>query len=129
MKSFQLHLTNKLLSSSNREFVLDDSVNCNEASDAVQFWLAVSEIKSLMGQYMYQNLSTLALQLLSIPVSNADSERVFSLVRLIKTDYRASLSTETLSALIGCQCCEGVAYPDSLLITAKRCTSVRNMGK
>ena len=32
------------------EFVLDDSVNCNEASDAVQFWLAVSELKSPQGR-------------------------------------------------------------------------------
>ena len=28
------------------EFVLDDSVNCNEAIDAVQFWQDVSELKS-----------------------------------------------------------------------------------
>ena len=104
------------------EFVLDDSVNCNEAIDAVQFCLDVSELKSPMGQYMYKNLSTLILQLLSISVSNANSESVFSLVRCIKTDFRASLA---LSALIGChfnrdcKCCEGVKYPDSILIAVK----------
>ena len=53
------------------------------------------------GRAEYSNLATLAL-LLAIPASNADSERVFSLVRRVKTDFRASLSTETLSSLISC---------------------------
>lgn len=58
-------------------------------------------------------LSSLALNHLLIPASNADSERVLSLVRRFKTDFRASLFTEMLSALIGChlnktfECCEG----------------------
>ncbi len=82
---------------------------------------------------LYKNLATLALQLISTPVSNADSERVFSLVRGIKTEYRSSLSTETLSALIGCHlnntlsCCEPTEFEEALLSKAKTCTMERNL--
>lgn len=75
-----------------------------------------------MGSLKYENL---ALQLLAIPTSNADSEQVFSLVRRIKTDIRVSLSPETLSALIGChlnksgKCCEVTKIDDSLLYLSK----------
>ena len=57
---------------------------------------------SPMGSLKYCHLATLALNLLTIPASNADSERVFSLVRRIKTEFRSSLATETVSSLITC---------------------------
>ena len=60
-------------------------------------------MKSSMGAQKYKNLAAAALTLLSIPTSNADCERVFSHVQRIKTDFRSSLSTETISSLIGCQ--------------------------
>ena len=53
-------------------------------------------LKSPMGNLKYKNLATLALQLLTISASNADSEQVFSVVRRIKTDHRSSLSIATL---------------------------------
>ena len=115
-----------------REFVVDCGVDCSE-NNAVQFWLNVYNMKSPMGVYKYRNLATIALTLLSIPVSNADCERVFSHVRRIKTDIRSSLSTETISSLTGCHfnkigsCCEHSKFEDSLLIKAKQCTHARNL--
>ena len=44
-------------------------------------------------------------QTLTIPVSNADSERGFSILRKINTDQRPSLSQETLIALMTLECC------------------------
>ena len=82
------------------EFVCDTEVCPEDDCDAVSFWFKVHSLKSAMGSLKYENQSTLALQLLAIPTSNADSERVFSLVRRIKTDFRASLSPQTVSALI-----------------------------
>ena len=38
----------------------------------------------------------------TIPASNADSERVFSLERRIKTEFHSSLATETVSSSITC---------------------------
>ena len=85
-----------------------------------------------MGSLKYANLSALALHLLAIPTSNADSERVFSLVRRIKTDFRSSLCPETVSALIGChlnktnECCVAT-FDDLVLVKAKQCTRQRNL--
>ena len=63
-----------------REFSTDSDIDPSEYPDAIKFWLTVYSLKSPMGESKYINLATLALQLLSIPSSNTDSERVFSLV-------------------------------------------------
>ena len=113
-----------------RDFATDCSVAHTEGENAVD---RILHIKSDMGEQRYKHLATLAPQLLSIPASNADSERVFSLVRRIKTDFRSSLQTETVSALIGnhfnkrCQCCEQSSFEESLLAKAKSCTNERNI--
>ena len=57
-----------------REFVLDTEVHAGESEDAVEFWIRVSHMSSPMGELKYHNLASLALQLLSIPSLNADSE-------------------------------------------------------
>ena len=81
-----------------REFVIKSDLTHMDG-DAVTLWINISSMKSLMGEPKYIHLSNLALQLLSIPTSNADSERGIQLKR-IKTDFCASLSVETSSALI-----------------------------
>ena len=66
-----------------REFTIDDEVSSlvERYEDAIKFWLDISKLRSPMGSDKYPELSTLAHNLLAIPASNADSERVFSLVR------------------------------------------------
>ena len=59
--------------------------------------------------------------------SNADCERIFSLVTKNKTQYRASLSTEMISALVTRKVsmaakgtvCHQEGFSDALLKTAK----------
>jgi len=62
-----------------REFLIDNEIEgIKEAQeDAVKFWHCVCNLKSPMDELKYKNLATLALQLLAIPASNADSEHVF----------------------------------------------------
>ena len=64
--------------------------------DAVNVLGYCSQPQITNGQFEIKNLATLALQSLTIPASNADSEQVFSVVHRIKTDFRSSLSTATL---------------------------------
>lgn len=119
-----------------REFAVDSIVSSSISSwnkGTVDFWLMVKALKTPMGETKYQHLSELVLQLLSIPTSNADCERVFSLVRRIKTDSRSSLLPETISSLIGIhfnspfQCCEQTDYSASCLEQAKSCTREMNL--
>jgi hypothetical protein len=122
--NFSIDFDKSLTKLEYREFVCDDEVS---------FLVNVHSLKSPMGSPKYENLSLLALNLLAISTSNANSERVFSLVRRIKTDFRASLSPETVSALIGChfnktsQCCELSKFDEELIIQAKHCTHQRNL--
>ena len=114
-----------------REFVTDPEIDATER-DAIQFWLNVNIMESPLGRRKYHHLSILALNLLSISASNADSERVFSFVTRIKTNFRTSLSTETVSALIGChlnntfKCCEQRKCDNALLNRAQTCIHERN---
>ena len=124
LKCLPISFDNAKVSLEFKEFAVDSDVArvSSEKHDAVAFWMAVLKMKSPMGEPKYLIMATLALELLAIPASNADSERVFSLVLRVKTDFRASLMTETLSSLIGCHfnntnpnCCEMVKIDDALL--------------
>ena len=57
-----------------REFMLDTDIKPDGYSDAVAFWQNVAHLQSPMGELKYANLALLALKLLPIPSSNADSE-------------------------------------------------------
>ena len=65
-----------------------------------------------------EKLATLALQLLSIPSSNADCERVFS---LIMTDFWSNLHTESVSLLVGVHFNSTAVHLLPLLQKAKLC--------
>lgn len=65
-----------------------------------EFWVTVHNAKNVAGNSMFPLMSKLALSLLSLPVSNAAVERVFSQVSLTKTDIRNRMSNETLEALL-----------------------------
>ena len=52
------------------------------------FWYEVGNMKALDGDLRFPLLARLMAGLLSIPVSNADSEKGFSILRKIHTDQR-----------------------------------------
>ena len=115
------------------EFAIDGGIAEVICEDAAAFWLKVKSMKTPMDDYKYQHLSNLALHLLAVPVSNADCERDFSLVRIIKTDFLSSLLPETISALIGIhfnssyQCYEQSEYEPSFTDVTKSCTHTMNL--
>ena len=82
------------------------------------------------GKEIFSNLSKAMLGILVIFHSNADCERVFSLVTKNKTQYRASLSTDMLSALVTRKVsmatkgsvCHMEVFNDNLLRKAKSAT-------
>ena len=64
------------------------------------FWSKVGRITTLDGHERFGLLCKLMYGLLSIPCSNADSERGFSILRKIHTDQRSNLDQSTIIALM-----------------------------
>ena len=64
-------------------------------------WHHISTLKSLDGRARFSRLSKLAMLVLVIPHSNAEEERIFSMVRKNKTAFRPSLDPKgTLSSIL-----------------------------
>lgn len=68
--------------------------------DASQFYRAVMEAEDLQGNKMFKLLGNFALHILSLPTSNADAERLFSRINLMKTKVRNSLQNTSIISLI-----------------------------
>jgi hypothetical protein len=63
-------------------------------------WNLIGQMKNDGGSSMFKHLSYVMRGILCIPHSSAHCERVFSVVRKNRTDQRASLSDQTLEALL-----------------------------
>ena len=57
----------------------------------------------LDGTLCFPHLANLAKYVLALPVSNADTERVLSIVKKIVTSYQTDLEQTTLCALVPCK--------------------------
>ena len=69
-------------------------------SDVGTFWGEMCDIKELFSkQPRYPNLSKLALACVVLPNSNADSERIFSMLKKIQTEHRSELVNELYAHL------------------------------
>ena len=70
--------------------------------DASEFWKKQLSIKKVNSQseYEYPNLIKVVGYCMTLPNSNAIVERLFSQVRLIKTDIRNSLKTTSIVSLL-----------------------------
>ena len=92
-------------------------------------WWEVSKIKTLDGEDRFPLLGKLMVGLLSIPASNADSERGLSILRKIHTDQRPSLKQDTLISLMTIKFnsnsdCYSTKFSENLLTKCKKATSL-----
>lgn len=62
-------------------------------------WKRIFEIKNFNGNPMFPNLDKLVTAALSLPHSNAEAERIFSIVTDVKNKKRNQISTKNLSAI------------------------------
>ena len=91
------------------------------------FWLEVGKMTTFEGQPRFNLLHKLMSGMMSIPVSNADSERGFSILRKIHTDQRSNLDQSTIVALMTIKfnidnCCLDIELPPELLRECKKAT-------
>ncbi len=103
------------------------AADCTERPRVGSFWSAVERIRTLDGKSRFSKLCMLMYGLLSIPCSNADSERGFSMLRKIHTDQRSNLDQSTVIALMtikyNCDdCCHDMTIDKELLSQCKKAT-------
>ena len=96
-------------------------------------WYAIGQMKDANGCLRFQKLSTVILGILVLFHSNADCERIFSVVRKNKTEFRPSLGTKVLSSIVtqklsmaahGNACYQELASKQ-LLVKAKKATAAK----
>ena len=76
-----------------------------EIEDVGVFWSHLLNFINSLGIFEFKNVSQLVLNLICIPHSNAQCERIFSKVNLIKTKQRNKLLTDTVNgSLLASQC-------------------------
>lgn len=64
--------------------------------DAEQFWMTVHSHQDASGERDFKEVGQFALSMLSLPISNASVERVFSQMNLIKNKLRNRMQNKTL---------------------------------
>ncbi len=72
----------------------------NIPQDTVEFWLGVRKFKNAAGTEAFKSLASYALSCLSMPLSNAVVERIFSTVTVTKTKLRNKMQMPMLDALL-----------------------------
>lgn len=90
-------------------------------------WNAIGNIKDISGKQKYCYLHIFMKFILSISHSNASCERIFSLVRKNKTDFRCSLGQKSLESLLilkqSRDVCHNMAVTPDLIKRCKGATS------
>lgn len=70
----------------------------------VEFWVNVYEYNNAMNENPFHELSSFVMKFLVLPFSNAEVERVFSGMNLIKTKIRNRLVLNTMNSLLYIRC-------------------------
>jgi hypothetical protein len=84
-----------------REHVFEDDLKPDLYWD--EYWKIVKDAKTPTREPKYPNLTKFVEILASFPFSNAPVERVFSILKRIKTEHRTSLKSSSLVALLQCR--------------------------
>jgi len=90
-------------------------------------WSEIFLMKTPVHEIHFPLLAKMMAPLLSLPHSNADVERLFSILRKIHTDARHSLNADTIAAYIQCKLnidnpCHQLAVSAEMLRLAKSAT-------
>lgn len=74
--------------------------NWENTEDTVKFWTEVQQSRDAAGCCPYKDLFNVATKIMSLPHSNADIERVFSLMNVVKSKLRNALHLKTINAIL-----------------------------
>lgn len=68
--------------------------------DTYSFWPIVAQHKNAGGSLAFNTIASYGLKFLSLPMSNAAVERIFSIMNATKTKVRNRMNTEMLNSLL-----------------------------
>ena len=79
-------------------------VQWQETASTVKFWNEVCHYKDAAGINPYLDLCQLAISILSLPHSNAEVERLFSQLNLVKSKLRNRINIASVNAVLAIRC-------------------------
>ncbi|KAK3892454.1 hypothetical protein Pcinc_003687 [Petrolisthes cinctipes] len=71
-----------------------------ETTSTAKFWIEVNGYKDASGVNPYPELCELAISVLSLPHSNAEVERLFSQMNIVKSKLRSRLNLRSVNAIL-----------------------------
>ncbi len=83
-----------------KEWMLLHTKKWSNTNNVYSFWAEVHSQRNASGERSFENISKLALSLLSLPFSNASVERTFSQMNAVKTKLRNRLLVKTTNAIL-----------------------------
>ncbi|KNC29586.1 hypothetical protein FF38_08837 [Lucilia cuprina] len=89
-----------LIDAINSQYSNISYVKWTENTSATSFWSEVNLFKDSAGNNSFKDLAKFAIEMLSLPWSNADLERVFSQLNVVETKLRNRLITDTVNAVL-----------------------------
>jgi len=98
-------------------------IKWNATKDTKQFWYEVYNYKDASNENPFKSLASFAIMLLTLPISNAEVERLFSQLNLIKTKIRNKLSVTTTNSILRIRyglkqsnkCCHNYNIPNDII--------------
>lgn len=104
---------------------IDSITNSKKRIDAQ--WVEVGNLKNASGTFKFKKISQIMLSLLLIPHSNAECERIFSMVKKNRNEFRSSMSNRTLESLLilktnDSKLCYEQSFNQEFLSKAKKAT-------
>lgn len=106
-------------------------VKWENTADTIKFWSEVWQYRDASGENPYKEICEFALGIVILPFSNADVERVFSTLNIVKNKYRNKMSNIMVNSILSVRyglkrldkCCKDYAFPNDVLtkIGTKEC--------
>ncbi|CAH1109742.1 unnamed protein product [Psylliodes chrysocephalus] len=132
LKSNKLPITELALKFTNNDFNINNiemqwanihTIEWQEKNNTEKFWIEVSMYRDASGENPFLDLVTLAFKILCLPHSNADVERVFSQMNIVKDKLRNRMKLDLLNNILHIRfglrrigkCCKDYNLPDVVL--------------
>ncbi|XP_031781387.2 uncharacterized protein LOC103316957 isoform X1 [Nasonia vitripennis] len=82
-----------------------ETLSGKELADAHTFWAKVYVFENAGGKFIFRELATFVLTLLSMPSTNAVVERVFSVMNSVRTKFRNRMLLKPLDSILRIRTC------------------------